>query len=225
MMTPASHIACLALFALTACTSGAPGRGEFRVPLSANPSGVIAAEIAYNQLAQEKGLWTATRATMGRDAVMFVPERVLAADWLKGKVDPPKSVTWQPYQVWTSCDGSAGVTHGAIQLSKGKQGYFTTVWFRQPDGKFKWIVDHMDVLEKPLAAPEMIVAKTATCTGRVSVPISAPPEGVEMRVGTARDQTLNWTTMVNADLSRSVSIQTWNGTEFVEVLRDTVAKP
>jgi hypothetical protein len=218
-------LALIALFTLSACAAGGPDRGEFRVPLSANPSGLIAAEIGYNKLAQEKGLWTATRETMGRDAVMYVPQRVLAADWLKGKADPPKAPTWQPYAVWTSCDGSAGVTHGAMQLGKGKHGYFTTVWFRQPDGSFKWIVDHMDTLAKPLSPPEMIVAKTAACSGRVSVPISAPAEGVDMRVGTSRDQTLNWTVMVNPDLSRSVSIKTWNGTDFVEVLLDTVAKP
>jgi hypothetical protein len=219
------HFSLIALLALSACAPGGPKRGEFRVPLTANPSGVVAAEIAYNQLAQEKGLWTAFRETMGRDAVMFVPQRVLAAEWIKGKADPAKAPTWQAHQVWTSCDGSAGVTHGAMQLGKGKHGYYTTVWFRQPDGTFKWILDHMDSLEKPLVVPEMIVAKTAACTGRVSVPISAPPEGVDMRVGTSRDQTLNWTVMVNPDLSRSVSIKTWNGTDFVEVLLDTVAKP
>ena len=214
----------IALLALAACASGPSYNGP-QIPLKANPSGVIAAELAFNRLAQEKGQWTAFRETMAKEAVMFEPARVLAADFLKGKADPAKSVTWQPYQVWTSCDGSAGVTHGAWQFGDKVTGTFTTVWLRQPDGGFKWILDHGDPLEKPMPKPEMITAKTAICKGTPSVPLAAPPIGADMKVGVSRDQTLQWTSIVNPDNSRSLQIRTWDGTAFADVLTDIVAAP
>jgi hypothetical protein len=212
------------VFILTSCSSG-PGYDGPQIPLKANPSGVIAAELAFNRLAQEKGQWTAFRETMVKDAVMFKPRRVLAADFLKGKVDPAKAVTWQPYQVWTSCDGSAGVTHGAWQMGKDQHGYFTTVWTRQADGRFKWVLDHGVPLDTPLDAPEMISAKTADCKGAPSVPISAPAIGADMRIGVSRDQTLNWISTVNADASRTIQIRSWDGSRFIDVLTDVVAAP
>jgi hypothetical protein len=214
----------VAAFAVSAC-AGSPRDNGPLIPLKANPSGVIAAEIAFNRLAQEKGQWTAFRETMAKDAVMFEPARVYAADYLKGKADPAKSVTWQPYQVWSSCDGSAGVTHGAWQLGDKVTGYFTTVWLRQKDGQLKWVLDHGDLLEKPLPLSEMLTAKTAECKGTIALPITAPPEGADMRVGMSRDQTLTWTSTVNTDMSRTITIKSWNGSAFATVLSDSVDAP
>jgi hypothetical protein len=209
---------------LASCASSSGYNGP-QIPLKANPSGVIAAELAFNRLAQEKGQWTAFRETMAKDAVMFEPERVLAADYLKGKPDPAKSVTWQPYQVWASCDGSAGVTHGAWQYGDTANGYFTTVWVRQANGSFKWILDHGEATRKPVIVPEMILAKTADCKGTPSVPVSAPPIGADMKIGMSRDQTLNWVSTVNPDKSRTILIRSWDGTAFVNVLTDMVPAP
>src|SRR3546814_14659984 len=61
-------------------------------PLAANPSAFIAAEIRFAQRAQEEGQWTAFRETAHPDAVMFVPERVKAQDWLKSQKDPAEAV-------------------------------------------------------------------------------------------------------------------------------------
>lgn len=129
----------------------------------ANPSAVIATEIAFARLAQEKGQWTAFRTTATKDAVMFVPQPVYAQDFLKGKADPANAVAWQPHQVWSSCDGSMAITRGAWQAPGGTTGYFTTVWQRQKDGRYKWVLDQGDELPMPLDAPEMIVAKVADC--------------------------------------------------------------
>jgi hypothetical protein len=207
---------------LTSCSSGSGYDGP-QIPLKANPSGVIAAELEFNRLAQEKGQWSAFRETMAKDAVMFEPSRVLAADYLKGKADPGKGMTWQPHQVWTSCDGSAGVTHGAWQAGKLLYGGFTNIWVRQSDGRFKWVVSHGYPVEKSLIAPEMIAAKTAECKGTPSIPISAPPVGADMKVGVSRDQTLNWVSTVNADTSRTIEIRMWDGKQFVTVLTDNIS--
>jgi hypothetical protein len=84
-------------------------------PLGPNPSAFIAAEIGFARLAQDKGQWTAFRETAAPEAVMFVPQRVKARDWLKLQKDPAEAVKWQPHAVYVSCDGNAGATTGAWQ--------------------------------------------------------------------------------------------------------------
>ncbi|HEV7233740.1 MAG TPA: hypothetical protein VGN36_05800, partial [Sphingorhabdus sp.] len=103
-------VAALAL-SLTACAGG-PRPPEGFQPRIANPSAVIAAEIAFNRLAQEKGQWTAFRETAAKEALMFLPQPTLVQDWLKGRADPPVSVKWQPHKAFMSCDGKTGVTTG-----------------------------------------------------------------------------------------------------------------
>lgn len=152
----------IASLALTACAAGGHRRGD--LPPAADPSAVIATELAFARLAQEKGQWTAFAKYAADDAVMFVPGPVKAKDWLKKQQDPAKAVTWQPYQVWSSCDGTLAVTKGAWQKPDGSAGYFTTVWERrgQRDG-YKWVLDQGDTLATPLDAPEFVQAKVADC--------------------------------------------------------------
>ncbi len=211
------------MLALAACAGGpGPDRGP---PLRAvaNPSAVVTAELAFARLAQEKGQWTAFRATAAPDAEMFEPLRVKAADWLKGRADPPAAVKWQPHQIWSSCDGSAAVSHGAWQAPDGSTGYFTTVWVRQKDGRYRWLLDSGDALPMPLTAPEMIAARTAECGGKPGVPIAAPLVGADMKQGVARDQTLQWSSTVQPDGSRRIVVQLWNGKSHDIVLDESIA--
>ena len=96
----------LALSLLAGC-AGDPNDVRNR-PLGPNPSAFVAAEIGFARLAQEKGQWTAFRETSHPDAVMFVPQRVKARDWLKTQKDPAEAVKWQPHAVYVSCDGNSG---------------------------------------------------------------------------------------------------------------------
>jgi hypothetical protein len=167
-------LATLALSLLAGCASDGPRSAGNRLLLGgpgverdqfnrADPSKVIAAELAFARAAQEKGQWTAFADYSTDEAVMFVPEAVNAHDWLKGRADPPQAVRWQPHQVWSSCDGSLAVTKGAWQRPNGTVGYFTTVWERQRGGEYKWVLDQGNTLAEPLAAPELIAAKVAQC--------------------------------------------------------------
>ena len=201
-------LASLAL-ALTACAAGPdPDRPQ---RLSANPSAVIAAELAFAQLAQAKGQWTAFRETSTGDAVMFAPQMVRAQDWLRGRADPAVSVKWQPHQVWSSCDGTLGITQGAWQRPNNTVGYFTTVWQRQRDGAYKWVFDHGDVLAMPQEAPEMISAKVATCPprrpGSSARPAQAAPFDPAARSGRSDDGTLAWTVTAEPDGAHNFSAE------------------
>ena len=183
----------------------------------ANPSAVIAAEIAFAQLAQDKGQWTAFAATAAPDAVMFVPQMVWAQQWLKGRANPARSVKWQPHIVWSSCDGSLMVSHGAWQSDKGT-GYFTTIWQRQKDGKYKWVLDHGDELKEPLIAPEMLSGQTADCPDRGKRPAGSPAKAKEVkakdlppldpagRSGKSLDGSLWWEVTVDPSGARNLSV-------------------
>lgn len=201
----------LAAFALAAVPAQArersPGAGH------ANPSAVIAAELAFAQLAQDKGQWTAFRTTATRDAVMFVPQMVLAQDHLSGKADPASPLKWQPHQVWSSCDGSIGVTRGGWQAGEDS-GWFTTIWQRQQKGQYKWIMDLGDALPMPLDAPDMIVAKVADCPPgyrgkkqkRKDVKGKVALGDPAFRAGQSDDGTLIWEVRVEPDGTRRFSM-------------------
>lgn len=178
---------------------------------NADPSAVVAAEVAFAQLAQVKGQWTAFRATATKDAVMFVPQMAYAQVFLNGKADPVAAVKWQPHQVWSSCDGSLAVTRGAWQRPDGSTGYFTTVWQRQKNLQYKWVLDQGEALPMPLDPPEMISAKVADCPAgyrperapkpkdfKGSLPVLDPAH----RSGTSLDGTLGWDVTVSPDGAR-----------------------
>lgn len=124
----------------------------------------IAAERAYAALAQEKGQWTAFRATAAPDALMFVPQPVRAADWLAGRRDPPVSVIWWPARSWTSCDGRLAVNYGPW-IRPGRVGTFTTVWTKTEAG-WRWRLDGGEVAEKPVPAGDRPQVTRASCRRR-----------------------------------------------------------
>lgn len=204
---------------LAACGSPPPRLSGPALKPAANPSAVIAAELAFARLAQEKGQWTAFRATAAPDAELFVPQRVRAQDWLRGRADPPVALKWQPQRIWSSCDGSLSVTTGAWQRP-GAIGVFTTVWQRQPDGGYRWVLDHGQPLATAAPAPDMIAAKVADCSGKPSPPAPADPDTRQIA---ARDNTLFVTSTVAADGARVVTVGLWNGTTHDTALEDRVA--
>ena len=140
---------------------------------------MLALDIAQSREAQEKGAYVALRNTAAEDAILFVPRPVMAKGWLNAQ-PPLTSTAWQPHQVYLSCDGKTGVTTGAIQWGK-VNGYYTTVWqyYEKSNGKGEWfwVLSHGDMVETPREAPEFLRTKTASCKGRATAQISAPPRG------------------------------------------------
>lgn len=194
-------------------------------PLGPNPSAFVAAELGFARLAQDKGQWTAFRETSAPDAVMFVPERVKARDWLRKQSDPAEAVKWQPHAVYVSCDGNVGATTGAWQ--KGPtSGYFTTIWLRDPkSGKMMWALDHGDTLATAREEPDFIETKLADCSLRAAAATAADAEGADREVGLSPDRSLSWTSVVHSDGARNIVVRLWDGTTMQPVIDDRVAAP
>lgn len=198
--------ACIAVAVLLAASAGAEAPAERTRRSYANPSALIAAEIAFAQLAQEKGQWTAFHETAAEGAVMFVPQPVDARGWTKKRPNPARSVRWQPHAVWMSCDGSMGVTRGAAQWPDGRTGRFTTVWQRQEKGGYRWVMDEGDMFVAPIPAPDMIEARVASCEALPqAAPITAVPGMV--REGRSRDGSLAWAVRLDPQCGRTLSIR------------------
>lgn len=194
-------------------------------PLAPNPSAIIAAELAFNRLAQEKSMQAAFRETAHKDAVMFVPQRVKAQEWLRSN-SPGTGVSWAPHAVYSSCDGSAGATTGSWTAPGGLHGYFTTVWLREKDGTFKWVLDHgVPLTGAKREVPEFIDARQAKCGTRPAIGVEAGGEGDDLAIGLSADQTLSWRSLVRKDGSRQISIRQWDGSAMQTVIDDKVAAP
>jgi hypothetical protein len=206
----------------------------------ANPSAVIAAELAFAKDAATRGQWTAFAAAAAPDAVMFTPRLVWAQEWLKGRPNPPKAVTWQTHEVWSSCDGTLVVSHGAWQNAP-ENGYFTTIWQRQPDGHYKWVLDHGDTDVTEQRVPEMIPAHVAQCPYRTTPSAGPPPPrrkpakakpvrikdlpplDPNYRAGQSADGTLKWEARVDLDGGRTLAVTWLEDGEERSVLNELVA--
>ncbi|MES2055567.1 MAG: hypothetical protein V4564_06505 [Pseudomonadota bacterium] len=183
----------------------------------------VDAERAFATAALKDGQWTAFRRYATEDAVMFVPQVVKAQQFLKDRKDPPKAITWWPTESYISCDGSLAVNTGGWQRPDGAVGYFSTVWQRQADGGWKWIVDSGDELKIARDQPVKPKVVRPKCTGRVVPMIVGPNDNSD--AGHSKDETLLWNWVVKPDLSRRFTAEIWDGREYRPVIDDAIAAP
>lgn len=245
---PSLLLAAALCASLVVAPAAARDRGRAEMPSGpragnsyANPSAVIATELAFATAARAEGQWTAFARFAAPDAVMFVPQLAWAQTWLKGRANPAVPLAWQPHAVWSSCDGSVVVSHGAWQRG-GITGWFTTIWQRQPDGAYKWIVDHGDTLRQPAPAPEMLSALIADCpaparqgpghppAGKPAKPkkiklADLPPLDPAHRAGAATDGSLRWDVTVSPSGARHLTVDWTREGATARLLDETVAAP
>lgn len=210
-----------AAMVLTACAPSGPrpmARDHFQravagAPGAAQPSRVVAAELAFARAAKENGQWTAFREFAAPDAVIHLPGGPASAkDWLSGRADPEIAVRWNPRAVWMSCDGLLAVSQGRFRDADDKVGNFVTVWERQRDGEYRWTYD-AGVLDDPqpparaalepageddivVSAYDAVEGLVADCPKRGDTvpPAPAYAAGLDVRSAAtlARDGTLRW---------------------------------
>lgn len=181
---------------------------------------VLAAERAFDEQAARDGQWTAFRATAAADALLFVPQMVRAQDWLAGRADPSASVRWQPHRVFVSCDGQLAATSGYAQWPDGSHSRFRTIWQRQPNGNWKWVLDAgwpVSVSPPVPAQPDIQIAncenpptmaRTEVATGEAS--------------GTSPDSSLRWFARVDEEGRGFLVLSGWNGRFLQPLSSDTM---
>ena len=188
----------------------------------------IDAERAFAADAQRQGQWTAFRKWSTADALMFVPQPTRARDFLKGRKDPPASVFWWPGRSYVSCDGKTAINTGPWVRGYGKSvGYFTTVWVRQPDGRWKWVYDAGDEGKFMRDEGGDIAPVNAPCP---KLPLPPPPQrevqaNVKTGGGSSADGTLTWGWTVAGTGERNFFALMWDGKKRQMVIEDKVAAP
>lgn len=194
---------------------------------AAAPQSAVEAERAFASMAQTEGQWTAFRAFAAPDAVMFVPEPVNAQTWLKDRKDPAVPVMWWPARAMISCDGGTAVTTGPWVRGGGRlNGYFTTIWRRQADSSWKWLLDHGDALASARSAPDEVKAERPDCSRPApgdSPGLVAATGGMRAENGRSSDGSLAWFWQARPDGSRTLTVSLWDGDDHRPALVDDVA--
>ncbi len=110
---------------------------------------LVAAEHAFAEMAAKEGTRAAFLANLTDDAVVFGPDKTNAKQsWTARAAGGTGLLAWAPNYADISANGVMGYTTGNWQFHpQGKTsqptafGDFVTIWLRQPDGRYKWVVD------------------------------------------------------------------------------------
>jgi hypothetical protein len=226
------------LVTLTACAgSGGPPKPNKRqmemidralstAPGAAQPSTIVAAELAFSRAAKERGQWTAFRLYAAPGALLHGANGPFPIEpWLATQTDPPEAVQWAPRAVVMSCDGAVAVSQGRYRDPAGKVGNFVTVWERQPDGAYRYVFDAGgdDVPQPPprkeieeegsivVTAIDAVQGLVASCP-RGGAPVPPPPaiplgEDGKTDAKLSKDGTLRWRWEHRADGTRYASAE------------------
>jgi len=186
----------------------------------------IDAERAFARDAQRLGQWAAFRKYAAHDAVMFTPQVVWARDFLAGRKEPARAVSWSPAASVMSCDGSVAVNGGPYAVpgatGKGAQGRFTTVWLKGKTG-WRWIYDGGEPTVRPIPTGSVPLVSRAACTGRpTGAPVATPPalsppstgKPNDYGRGESADRTLGWDWKVDKDGARTLRVYQWTGRRY-----------
>lgn len=196
----------------------------------------VQAERAFAADAKRIGQWTAFLKYSDPTAIIFTPQAVWAHEFLAGRKDPPKTVSWAPADSWLSCDGRTAVNRGPWTSASGEaHGYFTTVWMRGRSG-WKWIYDGGDRLAAPMALPAKPRVQRASCAGRARIPqeyrrevkpverIAGKPPA-DAGQGRSADGTLIYEWRVSKSGERHFEAKLWSGRDYRTILDQHIEAP
>jgi hypothetical protein len=196
--------------------------------LAASAASAIDAEQAFARDAQRIGQWSAFRKWADHDAVMFTPQAVWARDFLKGRKDPPRAISWRPAQSFVSCDGRIAVNSGPWFTATGKlAGNFMTVWQRGPRG-WRWVYDGGVPTPAKKQYGKTPEVRRGACVKRApGAPIAPPPKLSAKKAlttpedngrGESADKTIGWDWKVAPSGARTFRVFLWTGRRYTEVI-------
>jgi ketosteroid isomerase-like protein len=113
---------------------------------------MVQTEQAFSRMAAEKNTRDAFMAFIADDGLLFRPGAVNGKKWMLEHPVPPSDkrplLAWQPILGMTAAAGDMGFTTGPWEAKPdindakpSAYGHFVTVWKKQPDGSWKFVVD------------------------------------------------------------------------------------
>lgn len=113
---------------------------------------MVKTEQAFSKMAEETNVRDAFLAFIADDGLLFRPGAVNGKTWMQEHFVPPSDknplLAWQPAFAGMSASGDMGFTTGPWELKADRSdekpsgyGDFVTVWKKQADGTWKFVVD------------------------------------------------------------------------------------
>jgi ketosteroid isomerase-like protein len=111
------------------------------------PDSVLAADAAFAVLSLERGQQAAFQANLADDGVIFRPDAVNGREWLATHEQASGRLEWSPEAAAVACDGQLAVTTGPWSYLSPDGGdlavgHYLSVWRREPDGRWRVVLDH-----------------------------------------------------------------------------------
>lgn len=106
---------------------------------------VVEAERAFARMARNTDVNTAFLRFAAPDGIVFQPGPVNAREALAVRPIPRIQLDWWPVYAGISVSADLGFTTGPYSLGDGSRkahGWYFTVWRRQADGSWRWVLDH-----------------------------------------------------------------------------------
>lgn len=135
-----------------------------------DPSAVVAAERAFAADGLAHGIKQSFVSHSTPDAILFAPDPVKVHDFYAGRsAKPHPPLVWWPLWAGIARSGDLGFTTGPSTYDGKENGWYFTVWTRQPDGGWKWIYDGGSPSAHGSAAPQgSPPAYLAVATGKTT---------------------------------------------------------
>jgi hypothetical protein len=189
------------------------------------PQTAVEAERAFARQAATGDQWAAFRDWSTPDAIMFNPQPVNAHELVAKLRRPRVPIQWFPAESYVACDRTQAINTGPSVVLGGGGGHFVTIWVRQPDGGWKWVLDQGGSNESPRAAGDQPQTVSASCRGRpTEVPAVRYAEGQSGEGGSA-DRTLQWRWHVAPDGARTLDAWLWSGRAMRPVMQERIPAP
>ncbi len=109
---------------------------------------LVETERSFARFARDHGTRSAFLEYLAPDGLVFVPDKTNGIAYWKARPESPALLSWAPNYGDISSGGILGYTTGNWEYrAKGKDdipsvfGDFVTVWLRQLDGKYKFVID------------------------------------------------------------------------------------
>ncbi|MEL7446160.1 MAG: hypothetical protein AAGK02_10135 [Pseudomonadota bacterium] len=224
-------------------------RALVRAPGAAQPSTLVATELAYAREAREDGQYTAALRYAAPGAVVHGRNgTVLAEPFFSSQRNPKTSVAWNPRVIVMSCDGSLAASQGRFRDQEGLVGDYVTVWRRlredSGDAEYRWIYDVAGRDNPQPAAPQnntvasdddIVVTAIDAVQGLIAecprgVPVPAPPPvavGEDQKNGgtISRDGSLRWRWEHRANGIKSIEVDYFYGGRWQTAIQEGLTSP
>ena len=169
------------LLCLTGGTVGLHAEEKPRPELEA----LVASERAFAKMSVDQGIKAAFLANLAEDAILFRPRVVNGPEFYRQMPETTAVLEWEPVFADISASGDLGYTTGPWKLRPKpgapptKFGHYVSLWRKQPDGRFKVILD-VGIPHASIPSPALTYA-----------PASGPSRGTATQLVTLEEKFFN----------------------------------